>query len=175
MLDYRKKVTQNGRSMIEMLGVLAIVGVLSAGGIAGYSMAMQSYKTNLLMERINLVATRARSVYKGIYTGISAENMIKSGKLSANDFANPFGSSITLESGSDGTYFFLKTAVTDRNLPAETCVDLLTAYWGDSGVFDGVSDSTTYFAYGNGKYPVSPSDAITACNGGNKFLSFHFR
>ncbi len=44
----RKK--QFGRSMIEMLGVLAIVGILSAGGIAGYSMAMQSYKTNAFIE-----------------------------------------------------------------------------------------------------------------------------
>ena len=31
---------QNGRSMIEMLGVLAIIGVLSGGGIIGYSKAM---------------------------------------------------------------------------------------------------------------------------------------
>ena len=35
-----------GRSMIEMLGVLAIVGVLSIGGIAGYSKAMNMYKIN---------------------------------------------------------------------------------------------------------------------------------
>ena len=31
---------EKGRSMIEMLGVLAIIGVLSVGGIAGYSKAM---------------------------------------------------------------------------------------------------------------------------------------
>lgn len=37
---------QKGRSMIEMLGVLAIIGVLSAGGVAGYSAAMESYKVN---------------------------------------------------------------------------------------------------------------------------------
>ena len=35
-----------GRSMIEMLGVLAIVGVLSVGGIAGYSKAMTKWKIN---------------------------------------------------------------------------------------------------------------------------------
>lgn len=35
-----------GRSMIEMLGVLAIIGVLSVGGIAGYSQAMTKYKVN---------------------------------------------------------------------------------------------------------------------------------
>ena len=33
-----------GRSMIEMLGVLAIVAVLSVGGIAGYSKAMEKFK-----------------------------------------------------------------------------------------------------------------------------------
>ena len=30
--------------MIEMLGVLAIIGVLSASGIAGYTKAMERYK-----------------------------------------------------------------------------------------------------------------------------------
>ena len=36
--------------MIEMLGVLAIVGVLSVGGIAGYSKAMEKWRINKLME-----------------------------------------------------------------------------------------------------------------------------
>ncbi len=40
------KQNQSGRSMIEMLGVLAIIGVLSVGGIAGYSKAMEMYKLN---------------------------------------------------------------------------------------------------------------------------------
>ena len=35
---------EKGRSMIEMLGVLAIIGVLSVGGIAGYSKAMEKWK-----------------------------------------------------------------------------------------------------------------------------------
>ena len=37
---------EHGRSMVEMLGVLAIVGVLSVGAIAGYSKAMMKYKLN---------------------------------------------------------------------------------------------------------------------------------
>ena len=36
------KNNQIGRSMVEMLGVLAIIGVLSVGGIAGYSKAMEN-------------------------------------------------------------------------------------------------------------------------------------
>ena len=33
----RKNLMEYGRSMIEMLGVLAIIVVLTVGGIAGYS------------------------------------------------------------------------------------------------------------------------------------------
>ena len=38
---------QNGRSMIEMLGVLAIIGVLSVGGIAGYGTESEMMETFL--------------------------------------------------------------------------------------------------------------------------------
>ena len=46
-----KSVYQLGRSMIEMLGVLAIIGVLSVGGIAGYSKAMEKFKINKTVEQ----------------------------------------------------------------------------------------------------------------------------
>ncbi len=44
-----------GRSMVEMLGVLAIIGVLSIGAIAGYSKAMMKYKLNKQTEQLNTV------------------------------------------------------------------------------------------------------------------------
>ncbi len=50
------KITKNnqfGRSMVEMLGVLAIIGVLSIGGIAGYSKAMEKHKINKTIDEIN--------------------------------------------------------------------------------------------------------------------------
>ena len=47
--------TQYGRSMVEMLGVLAIIGVLSVGGIAGYSKAMNKYKLNQYSEAVNML------------------------------------------------------------------------------------------------------------------------
>ena len=40
------KKLESGRSMVEMLGVLAIIGVLSVGGIAGYSLAMRRHRAN---------------------------------------------------------------------------------------------------------------------------------
>ena len=44
-----------GRSMVEMLGVLAIIGVLSVGAISGYSKAMFKYKLNKHTEQMNQV------------------------------------------------------------------------------------------------------------------------
>lgn len=44
------KFYQSGRSMVEMLGVLAIIGVLSVGAISGYSKAMYKYKLNQSLE-----------------------------------------------------------------------------------------------------------------------------
>ncbi|MBR3502153.1 MAG: hypothetical protein IKO06_04530 [Alphaproteobacteria bacterium] len=64
---------QSGRSMIEMLGVLAIIGVLSVGGIAGYSKAMQKYRINKTIEQITLIAGNVRAFwgpqknYIGVY------------------------------------------------------------------------------------------------------------
>jgi Tfp pilus assembly protein PilE len=50
-----KKINQFGRSMVEMLGVLAIVGILSVGAITGYSKAMMKYKLNKQTEQIGSV------------------------------------------------------------------------------------------------------------------------
>lgn len=54
---------QKGRSMIEMLGVLAIVGVLSVGGIAGYSKAMTKLRGNRLIAQITELVMNIRSTY----------------------------------------------------------------------------------------------------------------
>ncbi|MGN1062818.1 MAG: hypothetical protein ACI4QM_00635, partial [Alphaproteobacteria bacterium] len=37
-------IRESGRTMTEMLGVLAVIGVLSIGGVAGYSYAMDKYR-----------------------------------------------------------------------------------------------------------------------------------
>ena len=47
--------TQSGRSMVEMLGVLAIIGVLSVGAISGYSKAMFKYKLNKQTTQIGYI------------------------------------------------------------------------------------------------------------------------
>ena len=56
-------VTQCGRSMIEMLGVLAIIGVLSVGGITGYSKAMEKFKINKTINEISTIASNIQTTF----------------------------------------------------------------------------------------------------------------
>ncbi len=53
------KTNETGRSMVEMLGVLAIIGVLSIGGIMGYTTAMNRYRANEILDVASKYATIA--------------------------------------------------------------------------------------------------------------------
>lgn len=65
---------ESGRSMVEMLGVLAVMGVLTVGGITGYKMAMTKWKVNELVNELN---TRGHT-----YLG----TLDRTGTLSADEF-----------------------------------------------------------------------------------------
>jgi len=50
---------ESGRSMVEMLGVLAIMGVLSIGGIMGYNYAIDKHRANETIKDVTLYALSA--------------------------------------------------------------------------------------------------------------------
>ena len=57
------KQTQNGRSMIEMLGVLAIIGVLTVGGFALISKMSNAHRANEVIDEIGVLANKTRTVF----------------------------------------------------------------------------------------------------------------
>ena len=57
---------ENGRSMVEMLGVLAIIGVLSVAGIMGYTIAMRRYYANEIAEAISMMGASIKSANGGM-------------------------------------------------------------------------------------------------------------
>ena len=73
-----------GRSMVEMLGVLAIIGVLSVGAISGYSKAMLKYKLNKQTEQIgsilDYVTIHADKLHRAL-SGPAASFLIKLGVI----------------------------------------------------------------------------------------------
>ena len=56
---------ENGRSMVEMLGVLAIIGVLSVTGIYGYTIAMRRHRANEIVQTASMLAVMARAMDGG--------------------------------------------------------------------------------------------------------------
>ncbi len=80
----RKKVTSRcpqdasaGRSMVEMLGVLAIIGVLSVGAIAGYSKAMMKYKLNKHAEAVNMLINNSLMLKDKVISGTNMPNILE--------------------------------------------------------------------------------------------------
>lgn len=123
--DRVKSEVSQGRSMIEMLGVLAIIGVLSVGGIAGYSKAMDKFKLNRTINNYTYVAQnlleQADSLVKAPSSSLTevclAMNIIPStwrlsrvtniGKVFADDLGNSVdifrsGKNVYLEIYMDG-------------------------------------------------------------------------
>ena len=109
-----------GRSMVEMLGVLAIIGVLSVSAIAGYSKAMMKYKLNKQAEQLNTllnVMYRYKSAWKGIKEYIFlTPYLIKMGEIS-EDMIHPddtnyiydvFGNQIALRNNDDPAWNKIK-------------------------------------------------------------------
>ncbi len=151
---------QNGRSMIEMLGVLAIIGVLSVGGIAGYSKAMMKYRINKTIEQITLIAGNVRTFfasqgnYGGLYSGDDTGNaIIRKTKLVPDEMLtlntdgkitsinNEFGGNVILSDeprnemelspkNTDG-YAFTSFSLRFTNISSEACVELATLDWGN--------------------------------------------
>ena len=66
MLFTRKKLS-SGRSMLEMIGVIAIIGLIGAGSLLAYQQAMVSKKANDIvtyMSNLSLVVSRKRQFFE---------------------------------------------------------------------------------------------------------------
>ena len=64
-----------GRSMVEMLGVLAIIGVLSVGAMNGYSKAIFKYKLNKQAEQMNTVINAVAKYAHSFSTDFRNQNL----------------------------------------------------------------------------------------------------
>ena len=140
------KYNENGRSMVEMLGVLAIIGVLSVGGIAGYSKAMNKYKINKTTDQVSMLVANIRTLFssQGNYDGLNNGQAIKFGVVpndmytAASTYAsnysikNAFGGAVTIEADVARKDRTEKEAfvITYTGLSSEACVTVATGDWG---------------------------------------------
>ena len=173
---------QNGRSMVEMLGVLAIIGVLSIGGIAGYSKAMTKFKISKSMDQVSTIVANVRTMYSGQrnYSGLTAKQAISFGfipsemKASDSDMTNSFSGTVLINeakyNNSDGAAFTLVY----NGLGQEACISMATSDWGtgsSSGLLGMKVDNKAQVIseMGNAAYtgtdlPIGIVEAAGKCN-----------
>ncbi len=110
-----------GRSMIEMLGVLAIIGVLSIAAVAGYRFALLKFRANEVTNELNMRAINVSAQMLNTGTVYEKNELIEDG----------FGDTLTVG-------FPVETAISDRNtdyfeilvsdIPADLCRQILRDY-----------------------------------------------
>ena len=130
-----------GRSMVEMLGVLAIIGVLSVGAISGYSKAMMKYKMNKQAEQLSTILNNAL-IYAGEFKsdtfhglnssflklGIFPKEMIR-GSENNPQIYDALGNKIGTAFHVSGTsyWYSLQIQMEDSNYSVESCRNAVTA------------------------------------------------
>lgn len=163
--------------MIEMLGVLAIVGVLSVAGIAGYSKAMAKYKTNKLIDQVSTIVANVQtkvasigrevsfeedSAYNlGIYPEDIAKECDLKGKYETGCTRHVLGGELVVNYGSNPEiYGGIDVAV--KVMSKDICATLVMTDWGPTlaGFNSELSDNAdnAYEAILNMHYVVSVSD-----------------
>lgn len=183
-----KKNDQSGRSMVEMLGVLAIIGVLSVGGISGYSKAMAKYKLTKAQDQITMLLMNIRTAYATSpnYDGL-CEQAVKDYNLAPNEMVSGSGTDTNLFGTFGGNVYVGATAstidkhkkanttdaatgnyfyITLTGLGKEACRLLATSDWGADGLVKvmvgGDEDPTSTYLTAN--LPVSLASGYSDCN-----------
>ncbi|NCB49978.1 MAG: hypothetical protein EOM53_04810 [Alphaproteobacteria bacterium] len=152
--------------MIEMLGVLAIVGVLSVGGLAGYNMAMNRVKTNRVIDELQLALVNVRTnIPSGDYTNVTTiATSIKAIETGKGDDLNTQlkglsgAASVAIAGNTDKSFFNL----TFTNIPVELCRRIASLNWGNDAYIGtaaaSINDGTTTAQPADGS-----SSSISTC------------
>ncbi len=139
-----KKTKESGRSMVEMLGVLAIIGVLSVGGIAGYTTAMNKHRANKIL---NGASVRAIVVSTQIQRGSAAPTL---GEFTDNEVGGArLGTGVQ---NADGTATWTTTdkrfSLTLTGVNEDICTQM-KAMKGENGIIKAIADDCTTITYNN--------------------------
>lgn len=136
---------ESGRSLMEMIGVIALIMVLTIAGFMGYQKAMNRLKIKKTTDQISTIVTSIRTFYlqQETYGGLNNESAVNMTIIpiemgSDENLVNPFmggvkiGSARLYESDTveNGKSFFI---IYD-GLNRQACVDLASADWSGKGV-----------------------------------------
>lgn len=151
--------SQSGRSMVEMLGVLAVMGVLSVGGVAMYTSAMNKHRAN---EILNEASKRAVMVAGQAMAG-------KTGTISLSEFGNNAVSGATF--GTEAKVENNQIKLTLSGVEDSICTKMKAAL-GDNTVM-AMDDKCTVIAFNADmtKGVAKPTSCNPACTGGKECVN----
>ncbi|MBO4284636.1 MAG: hypothetical protein J5895_00175 [Alphaproteobacteria bacterium] len=184
---------EHGRSMVEMLGVLSIIGLLSAVGLFGFSKGMHMYQLSKTIE-LTAQAIRDFSLFEkqdargystntkdmaenALKTGLMSECDVQSSKIAGENYGvcrTPLGEIYPkfFVSNQNGVYYYTYMLfVTFLKAPHQSCVDFLSRNWGRSvpkklwkkGRIWIVSDKGEASVYHHGGFDFKISSANEVC------------
>ncbi len=133
------KIFASGRSMVEMIGVLSIVGFLTLGGIWGFDQAARKLRVNDLKDEISTLIANIRSMFFKLddYAGLSPYVLIHSGFVPERMISEDQTKILNANQG-EVTIAPAQTTVDDNGafiliyngLNSYQCRELVTANWG---------------------------------------------
>ena len=129
------KLNEYGRSMIEMLGVLAIIGVMTVGGLNIIGRSRNMHEIGQLVSEVSKVAMTAKKMAcqydeeYGTYTMFLFKSEAYSDELEYENgaFTGPMDTQITITG--DKSFFTVSTS----NLSEDACIQLAGNNWGSKG------------------------------------------
>ena len=134
-----KSNNESGRSLVEMLGVLTIIGVLGVGVISSVNFGMESMRVAAVYDEVEVTAQGVRDLYswqrsypdkpadaEAMWAKICNNGVFdeKPADCIANGIETPWGK-LEVTPGNDGTNFI----ITLTNVPKRACERLLAYQW----------------------------------------------
>lgn len=150
---------ESGRSMIEMLGVLAIMGVITVGAIGMISTAMRTQKRSAVNDDVIQIVTGVRQLLGEFDDYSHINNATIFGAIGMNA-KNPYGGTYELNVDPANSRQFI---VSINGLSESDCKYFVTKAWSDSigyqmsngadggaigSCTDGNGRNTVYITYG---------------------------
>ena len=98
---------ESGRSLIEIIGVLAVTAVMTAGAIVIYNSIRHNQQNSIAAATLREVAKDINMLMgmRGDYTGISVDYLVKAGALQTPNA--PIGKTWSVDVGIDRTTFVI--------------------------------------------------------------------
>ena len=172
---------EHGSSLIEVMGLLAIAGMIAVSLMGGISLITARVKItqaqNQITRIVKSMTTQFASDIPSMAADKSAKMLFEAGVHQSSDVVadsgsytgtNVYGSAMTIQGGpadSDGNPYF---TLTYEDLPATVCSDLLQANFGDDpssglksvSVFNSDKNASTVFEWDKPEADTHPAHKL---------------